>query len=353
MADEDIKKTPEGAEQYIAPSTDSTLENNVMSEQDRNLAELQSTHHNQIGRLFSIWSNSSRVSRLLEKQYGKDFAMVKPNLRTQTNEKLRPQALNIIDKYPGIFSEDHRQHWLQEADQIKGNSVKMVYFQTTVNEDGTIPIQSRESGIVDLSKEDFELSEKLLLDEHQNPKEVLSDLAQKAERILAKIDYVIEKYTSESKPTIQDMLQGQSVGEPYLQNLVGGSSEEGQTAAINYISTPAGFGVETVDTPEGEYWITSIFANYDLLRRGRETAASYYSFVSECIGNTDRSDIRSSDNATKERFYQHYLDEEWARKDEAILIAQSIKETLTSLLDYYRELEIKIGSDEKNKEKLA
>lgn len=323
-----------------------------MENQERNVAELQEKYHGQIGKTVELKSLFAplEVRQRLSADFGGPYTgdiRERTRLTMENNTSFIPSALSLVRKYPAIFThpeEEYKKSWDENLQKdMLFVSMRTFYSTVTVNEDGALPWGNPiRQNIVNLTAEDLAESERIFLEKASTEQLELSDLLETLNILsqnLDNIQKVIAAYQEGQRPTIHDMLNGGSITEQSLQITRSGTPVEGQSGILKRLTQPYDYELGKLTLPEGECKIGGYFGKYNLLVRGREIADRYYSFINSLNPDT-RPNVPRDEQHTS---HQLYLDREWERRDEAIVLGEELRDVLKETIEYYESIAEKIS----------
>ncbi len=216
------------------------------------------------------------------------------------------------------------------------------YCATTINPNGSFPIIG--IGLIEnITSEDLDYA--LRTANENYPTEMRQGFTSECRSLknqISIIDKTIQNYVAGRKPSTRELIEG-SISEPVLQL---GTPGEGLTYQWKYLTQPFGLEIEDKENcpfnfPEenalNECFRISI-GNQEIIRDSRKSFDKYLAFVSDNLlrDPTIRQAIFSGGRDEYHSAVQRYLDIEWARKDEAISMAQELKGIYGKQIDWLK-----------------
>jgi len=195
------------------------------------------------------------------------------------------------------------------------------------------------SAYTEVSEDDWAQSLVLAKKFPEQFQEKVAGIIAGTENYIATVSDLISSYQSERRPSAQECLDGGSISEPVLQFLIGGSTHEGLSRIVQYLGKPTDLQIgDQVISEQGFSAKLKIrFGNLDLMKEGAEVSMDYLRFISKIF--EECPECRAQGRVTDlEGTVQKYLNEEWQRREQAIEIAQKIKDFLIKKLEFYKSL---------------
>lgn len=305
----------------------------------------------QLGKLVDQGSSySSRCDEVVDQKTGITYESA-----VEFQLKHMPDAIALIKEFPGIFTDDDVRKLvvMMESDKASFGAVAW-WARLGVLPDGGIPLVNNVAkGVTIVREEDFQEILKVAEFYKEKVKEEIQEYIDELRMKSEHITKIVKNYRDGKKPEPNDILhsrnlEGGSITEPILQ---GGTPEEGLTHEVSRILNPLRIYLNDTelspfvseDKSEERVWgsdgFTINLGNYSLLIRGREVARKYYGLISEILLQDTSIQLRMQERKkmTLKKMaltsaLSDYAELEWQRRDDAIAIAEEIKQISNELV---------------------
>lgn len=252
-----------------------------------------------------------------------------------------------VDKFPGIYADNERQRISEANYNESGGSINALGFAgrlweyMAIDAEGDPVVRTPNSNhYFSASETDFQEAKKVAIhyrDQYAEHEQVGIDWTE--DNGIQEIDTIIEIYQGEQKPKVdQDNLYHQSVTDAYMQYLAGGTPREGLGNFITDVAFPDP-NISFLE-PDGTE-IRVVCADKDVLTAGKKLAQRYFALTSQIVAKDSETfaKLRNTSKASNEEkvaAYQKWCDTEWEHKDEALAIAQELKELTLRKLEFQK-----------------